>query len=245
MATTAATSAGPRVPWRVRAKSARPLRSSSPERASSASSACESPSMPAARTATEAAPSRPRTQPSRSRGRPGSSQAAAIARLRRIDSMAAEERQREHGICELARRRRQRAGQRDRAGEEQDRGRDALGHGAERRERRARGTIGPARAPVLLTSASCRTPSRLRCSSRCPQLLDPNFRRSVILLIHHDAGGHLRRRAELGTHRDPRRAALRIHRGELAGRSGGRDPLGGPVQPQTGFARGPRGRRGR
>src|SRR4029453_15506486 len=58
--------------------------------------------------------------------------------------------------------------------------------------------------------------------------------------------GHLRRRAE-PHHRDPRRAALRIHRGRLAGRPRSRDPLGRPgaAADRLGALRGPRRRRGR
>jgi len=67
-----------------------------------------------------------------------------------------------------------------------------------------------------------------------PQLLDPNFERAVVLMVHHDASGSfgvvLNRRTELNA---PNLCAtLEI---EWKGRPDDYIDWGGPVQPQTGW----------
>ena len=67
-----------------------------------------------------------------------------------------------------------------------------------------------------------------------PQLLDPNFRRAVVLLVHHDDGGTfgvvLNRPTQITA---PNLCASL----EIDWRGDSRDPIdwGGPVQPQTGW----------
>lgn len=67
-----------------------------------------------------------------------------------------------------------------------------------------------------------------------PQLLDPNFRRAVVLLIHHDAEGTfgvvLNRRTELTA--SDLCSTLEIGWCGVPGKAIG---WGGPVQPQTGW----------
>jgi len=66
-----------------------------------------------------------------------------------------------------------------------------------------------------------------------PQLVDPNFRRSVVLVVHHDASGSfglvLSRDSEIGAGELCSSVGLTWHGG------GERVGWGGPVQPNTGW----------
>lgn len=67
-----------------------------------------------------------------------------------------------------------------------------------------------------------------------PQLLDPNFRRAVVLLVHHDAEGTfgvvLNRTTEITTERLCQSIDMQWH-----GDPHSEIHWGGPVQPQTGW----------
>jgi putative transcriptional regulator len=67
-----------------------------------------------------------------------------------------------------------------------------------------------------------------------PQLGDPNFRRSVVQLVHHDAEGAfglvVNRRADFST-----REICADHEIDWAGRDEGEVGYGGPVQQETGW----------